>query len=337
MPRPRLLALTLALLVSPAGCDQEEDPGIESFDFAKEERSARCDYLVRCGFAPDRDSCIGAFEIDRGYIQAIGGIALERVEYNPQAALAYVDLLEEIGCEETIENGRLIEEAQAAAVIGLIEDGDACFADQECAGERSICDQTGCPNNQACCTGVCTEVRELGLGSECPLQPEGDRITAFCEDTAYCAPPATEDGAEPPTTGTCQPRVDASEACERNEQCLDGQRCAMGQCFTLSPSGETCNPTLQSGSCIDVNQVCDMGSSTCVDAPGDGQACVFGRCQPYAQCVEDVCVRRPGLGESCENTPPCQGNLQCRDNVCVDDPVVFVCVEGEPPPPPEPE
>lgn len=318
-----------------AGCEEDDDPGIDATDYAQREREALCDYRVRCGFSFDRDSCLGSVERDRATVQAIGGIDAERVEYDPQAALAYVELLETVGCESTLAVGRKVQDAEAAVIDGQVPAGDPCFADSECAGVGSICDQTGC-GGQICCVGTCTEVETLPLGSACPLfAVDRDRLTAFCEDTAYCAPPPDDGNGEPPQMGTCQPRSDSGGSCERNDACLDGQRCAMGMCFKLSDAGQPCNPALDSGSCVNLNQVCDMGSGTCIDAPGDGQPCVFGQCQPFAQCVEDVCVLRPRAGESCEGTPPCQGDLQCRDGICELEPVVFVCVEGEPPPPPE--
>ena len=333
----RVLWGSLALLVTVAGCGEEDDPGVEAIDYAQQERDAICDYRVRCGFSTDRDACLGSVERSRATIQAIGGIDSERVDYDRKAALAYVELLEEAGCEATIANGRALEAARAEVLQGSVAAGDSCFADTECAGERALCDQTGC-GGQICCEGTCAEIQTLSLGSACPLFPiDADRLTAFCEDTAYCAPPPDDGSGEPPAMGTCQPRADNGEPCDRNEACLDGQRCAMDQCFVLSTAGQPCNPTLTTGSCVEANQVCDMASSTCVDAPGDGQPCVFGQCMPYASCVEDVCVRRPVQGESCEGTPPCQGDLQCRDNICALETVVFVCLEGEPPPPPEGE
>ncbi len=330
----RVLWGGLAFLITLAGCEESGDEGVDSIDYAQEERQAICDYRVRCGFSPDRDTCLASVERDRDTIQALGGVDTERVRYDSKAAQAYLDLLGEIGCEATIANGRALEEAAAEVLVGTVPNGESCFADQECEGARAICDQTGC-GGQICCEGSCTNVETLSLGAACPLFPvDTDRLTAFCEDTAYCAPPPDDGSGEPQAMGTCQPRADNGESCDRNEACLDGQRCAMGQCFVLSASGQQCNSTLDTGSCVDINQVCDMGSGTCADAPGDGQPCVFGRCQPYAQCVEDVCVRRPGLGEACEGTPPCQGDLECRDGVCQLETVVFVCIEGEPPPPP---
>lgn len=329
----------LALLIFSStvfGCEEDEAPSIDSADFAAEEREARCAYLVRCGFATDRDACLAAYDVDRNVVQAIGSVEFDKVEYDPEAAFTYIELLNETNCDATIANVRLLEEARAEAFEGLVEGGGECFADEECAGTRSICDQTNC-GNQVCCVGSCTAVETLSVGSSCPLVATADRLTAFCEDTAYCAPPPDDGSGEPPLSGTCQPRVDNGSSCDRNEACLDGQRCAMGECFILSTAGQPCNPTLQTGSCIEINQVCDMASSTCVDAPGDGQPCVFGGCQPFAQCVEDVCRRRPGLGESCENTPPCQGDLECRENVCVESNIILVCVDGDPPPPPEQE
>ena len=330
--------LSLVFVFAIAACEEREETGIDAVDYAQAEREALCDYRVRCGFSFDRDSCLASIERDRGILQALGGIESERAEYDGTAAAAYIELLETLGCEATIANTREAQEAAAAVIQGQVPIGDSCFADLECEGDRSICDRTGCGGGDICCEGTCTEVQTLPLGGACPLFPvDQDRITAFCEDTAYCAPPPDDGSGEAPAMGTCQPRVDAGEPCDRSEACLDGQRCAMGQCFVLAAADEQCNPALDSGSCVDFDKVCDMGSNTCVDAPGDGEPCVFGRCMQFAQCVEDVCVLRPRAGESCENTPPCQGDLQCRDGICQLEPVVFVCIEGAPPPPPEGE
>lgn len=334
----RVLWGSLALLVTVSGCEEGDDPGVEAIDYAQQERDAVCDYRVRCGFSTDRDSCLGSVERSRATVQAIGGIESERVAYDPQAALAYIELLGEAGCEATLANTRELEAAKAEVLVGSIAAGDSCFADPECGGENAICDRTGCGGGQICCEGTCADLQTLSLGAACPLFPvDVDRLTAFCEDTAYCAPPPDDGSGEPQPMGTCQPRADNGEPCDRNEGCLDSQRCAMDQCFVLSTAGEACNPTLSSGSCVEANQVCDMASSTCVDAPGDGQPCVFDECMPYATCIEQVCVRRPTLGEPCEGAPQCQGNLECRDNVCELEAIVFVCLEGEPPPPPEGE
>lgn len=324
------------MILALCGCYEDDPPGIDATDYAQQERDAVCDYRVRCGFSVDRDACLASIERDRATVQALGGLDTDRVDYDPQAAIEYIDLLEEIDCEATIANARELEAAAAAVLEGQVEPGESCFADTECSGERAICDQTGCGGGQVCCEGVCTEVQTLSLGAACPLQAvDRDRIIDFCDDTAYCAPPPDDGEGDPPTLGTCQPRADNGEPCDRDAACLDGQRCAMGQCFVLSSADQQCNPMLDSGSCIGLDKVCDMASGTCLDAPGDGQPCVLGRCMPYAQCVEDVCVRRPGAGESCEDTPPCQGDLQCRDGICELESVVFVCIEGEPPPPPE--
>ncbi len=338
MTRFHLLAFPIAVASLLTGCPEDEDSGLDSADFARQERNARCDYLVRCGFATDRDSCRAAHDISRTFVQAIGSVEFEKVEYDSQAAQDYVDLLGEISCADTLATRRELQAARAAALEGLVAPGDECFADDECSGERALCDQTNC-GGQTCCVGTCTRVEALALGAQCPLIPTGDRITAFCEDTAYCSPPPDDGSGEPPMFGTCQPRGDNGSPCDRNDACLDGQRCdpagESSQCYLLSSAGEPCNPTLQNGSCVEFDQVCDMASSTCVDAPGDGQPCVFGRCQPYASCVEDVCRRRPGLGEACDGGLQCQGDLFCQDGFCASDSVVFVCVAGEPPPPPE--
>lgn len=330
-------ALAAGLVATVAGGCQEEETGVASQELTDDEFDARCKLLARCGFAPDEGSCRDSEEVDRALAQAVGGIPLERVEYDKDAAEAYLALLEETGCEATLANSRALIEARQAIFNGLVDAGDGCFVDEECSGD-AICDRFDCPGDLVCCTGTCVENRVLSNGSACTLLTDGRRITDRCEDDAYCAAPPDDgmDG-EPAMMGTCNPRVDNGMPCDVNEQCFDGQRCDSGDsgtCFRLSGDGEQCNPMITAGSCVLTNQICDMGSSTCVDAPGPGSPCVFGRCQPYAECREDMCVANPRLGEACDGSIQCLGDLDCRDGVCGRSDVVFICVEGQDPPPP---
>ncbi|MCX4240315.1 hypothetical protein [Paraliomyxa miuraensis] len=317
-------------------CDTEEAPAVQSADLRVDERDARCEYLVRCGFMPSRDVCLASESYDQGLVQALGVTSFDRAGYDPELAAVWLDTLRDLSCDATVENVRMLADARAPVFAGRIDVGDSCFADEECVGE-AICDRSACPGNQVCCTGECVEWRVLSVGQTCPLPQDGVRISAVCEDLAYCQVPPDDGSGMPPTQGTCQARVDNGLPCDAVDGCLDGQRCNVsgsGNCYKLAASGEMCNPDLQQGSCIGLNEVCSPSSSTCVAAPGPGEACVHGRCAGWAVCREDMCLARPLAGEACDGSIPCLGDLRCQDNVCQLTTTVLVCLEGDPPPPP---
>ena len=321
-----------------SGCDEEE-AGVAAKDFTREELDARCDFLVRCGYMPSGDICRQSWGRDPQAVQAIGVLGFDRTEYDEQAAKAYFDLLATAECDLGEVQARELEEAKDSIFEGAVKEGDPCFADWECSGD-AVCDRQDCPGNQLCCQGRCVATRELPVGRECPLPNNPEWLHTRCESTAWCQPPQDWMGEEPPLTGSCAPRVDNGMPCTDSDECLEDQRCDIGgmnTCFKLSLSGESCNPMLSEGSCLGLDQVCSPTESRCVTLPDPGQPCMQGRCIHYAQCVEEVCVARPALGEPCEGTPPCLGRLQCQDGVCQASSVSLVCVTGEDPPPPEME
>lgn len=335
--RPRAsglrVAVVLGCLLAPA-CDTTEEPKLDTADLRTEELDARCEYLVRCGYMPDRDTCMASERPDPDLVQALGATSFDRVGFDPEAAAAYVETLRDHSCDQTVENARVLADAHAAVFGGRIDPGGSCFADQECAGD-ALCDRTACQGSgQVCCTGECVEIQRLSVGETCPLSQDGARIAAFCQDSAYCQRPPDDGSGMPPTQGTCVTRVDNGLPCDQVDACLDGQRCNVGgsgNCYKLSESGEMCNPDLPQGSCVAANEVC---TGSCVAAPGPGQACVQGECIGYAACVDDVCVAYPRQGEACDGGLPCLGDLECRDGTCQSDLTSVVCVDGSPPPPP---
>lgn len=323
----------LGCLLGPA-CDEAEAPQVQSADLRDDELDARCEYLVRCGFMPDRDTCFASQTYDAGVVQALGGTTFDRAGYDPELAATWLDTLRNLGCEATVENARLYADARAPVFAGRIESGGSCFADEECIGD-AVCDRAACPQDQLCCTGECVGWRVLGVGERCPLPQDGVRITAACEDLAYCQVPPDDGSGMPPTQGTCVSRADNGLPCDAVDGCLDGQRCNIGgsnNCYQLSASGEMCNPGLQQGSCIAINEVCSPSSSECVSAPRPNEACVQGRCAPWALCQDDVCIARLRAGEACDGSIPCLGDLRCQDNVCRLASTLLVCIEGDPPP-----
>jgi hypothetical protein len=318
---------------------EEETQKLGAGNLKRQELLARCDFLVRCGFSPDHDSCRAAAGPDWGLVQALGVSNLGRVEYDPQAGQIFIQALSERTCEATEEAAREIENLREDMFVGTVEIGSGCFASEECVGD-AVCDLWACPGDQVCCTGRCVERRILGVGAACPLADSPELYFSECELGSFCRPPPDDGSGVPPVAGVCAPRVDNGQACVANGECLDGQRCDLGgnnECYKLSIAGDPCNPLLTQGACVDFDHVCDMASSTCVEAPGPGAPCPLGQCLGFAVCVEGTCIARPKFGEPCDGSIPCLGDLFCNDEGwCENTTVVFACLEGDDPPPPEP-
>ncbi|MEM6993687.1 MAG: hypothetical protein AAF721_24450 [Myxococcota bacterium] len=339
-------ALLVTLAFGPA-CDTiggEEEPKVESRDLAKDELDARCDYLVRCGFMPNEETCKDVERQDQALVQALGGSVFGRVDFNPEAAAAWIETLRELSCVATNEVAQELADARVEVFKGTIDEGGSCFADDECV-EGNVCDRTACTGQQLCCTGTCVEFQILAERATCPLPQDGVRLLARCDDITWCQPPPVEEGNEgpPPTEGTCTLKVENGLPCDSSEACADGQRCDTqdtGTCFKLSPHDAACNASLANNPCLEVNDACDPGSSTCQIAPGPGEACPQGQCAGWATCRGDdmgnpaTCLAFPQRGEACDQLP-CLGDLVCRDGVCQDLTTSVVCVAGDPPPPPE--
>lgn len=330
--------LYVAPLVLSLACEEQGDD-LGASNLRRQELLARCDFLVRCGFAPDHDSCRAAAGPDWGLVQALGVSNLGRVEYDAEAAQIYIDTLSERSCEATEESAREIANLREDMLVGKVDVGEGCFASEECVGD-AVCDLWACPGDQVCCTGRCVARRILGVGSECPLADTPELYYSQCAEESFCRPPPDDGSGEPPVAGVCAPRVDNGQPCIVNGECLDGQRCDIGgtnACYKLSAAGEPCNPLLTQGACIDFDRVCDPASSTCIPKPGPGAPCLSDQCIGFAVCLDGNCVARPRWGEPCDGSVPCLGDLFCNaDGWCEGTTVVFACLSGDDPPPPEP-
>jgi hypothetical protein len=325
-------------LVLSLACEEKaEDLG--AGDLRREELLARCDFLVRCGFSPDHDTCRASAGPDWGLVQALGVSNLGRVEYDAKAAQIYIDTLSERTCEFTEESAREIEHLREDMFIGKVGVGEGCFATEECVDD-AVCDLWACPDDQVCCTGRCVERRILGVGAECPLADGPELYYSECELGSFCRPPPDDGSGVPPLVGVCAPKVDNGMPCVTNDECLDGQRCDLGgsnACYKLSLAGEPCNSLLSQGACVEFDHVCDPGSGTCIEKPGPGAPCISDQCMGFAVCVEGTCIARPRWGEPCDGTIPCLGDLFCNpEGWCEGTTVVFACLSGDDPPPPEP-
>ena len=339
-------------LSSSIACDEgplgkDEEPTVSRQDLKKEELDARCEYLARCGYYPDKATCKDVNRPDPALVQAIGSSVFGRVDIDGEAAAVWLDTLRELSCIGTHEVAAALEEARDAVFTGKIKEGGECFSDYECE-DGNVCDRNACQfggGGNVCCVGYCVKYRILAERDACPLPTDdGTRQFAECDPITWCAAPEVEEGAEPPTEGTCTLKADNGLPCTESAGCADGQRCdanGTGSCFKLSPHDGPCNPMLSANPCLEVNDVCDPATSTCKLAPGPGQPCPSNRCAGWARCEDDdgdpgtpgTCIAYARRGEACDAIQ-CLGDLVCRDGFCQDLTTELVCLEGDPPPPP---
>jgi hypothetical protein len=325
------MVLSTSLVGSLIGACQEEAKTVASEDFIEQERVARCTFFVRCGVSPNRETCLASEEPDRVLVQALGRVPFGAVSYDGEAAAEFIDALQERSCDSTIAARRESEDLRRAVFEGEAAVEGACFIDDDCEGE-AVCDRTMCPDGQGCCTGVCVQTEIVPVGSPCPLTDPAARLRTRCDDDAQCA--AMMDAPDESDTGICTARVDQGQPCNGDQECLDGQRCSPEgrTCFILSGETDPCNPALGPAACLDFDKTCSA-DGFCGPLPGDGQPCVEGRCQAFADCVEETCIARSAAGENCMERP-CLGDLRCVDGVCELETVQLVCIAGDPPPPP---
>lgn len=308
LPRRLLTSVAPALLVGAVfipACSEDEAAGpvpIALGAALAELSGARCEYLVRCGFALDQATCLD-YQLDTGLLQLVADVSWGRVGYDPAAARACVDQVRALSCDVLDAEAEALE-ATCKAVFGAkVPESGECFLSAECLGEME-CDFTGC--DQTCCPGVCTPpVPRAPIGADCSTTPcvKG----AFCEDIDMVQ--------------TCAAQVDNGAPCSSPDACKDGARCDQdsGSCYILSREGETCNAAISAGGCLGSTNWCDPAQSKCVRLPGAGQPCAGenGACLPYATCNGTSCVVRPRDEEACvDDGPACLSGLSCTDGFC---------------------
>ncbi len=331
----RRLAVALALS---SGCLAPEQTALG--EFLALEHEAQCAFRVRCGISKSERACDDEVQTAQHTLQSVGSAAFGRATYDSEAAHRYLNNLKERPCDRTDATSDALTHDYDDVFAGELDLGESCLADEEC-GVDAACDRHECPDWIPCCLGTCVAVKIVEVGASCTTPAGSYPMVARCPEGATCAPPEDNNNGgnqdEPPSPGTCVLRVDNGAPCNRDNDCLDGQRCdtaSSGTCYKLAASGEPCNPNLQTGACLNFDEVCDQKSKTCVRRPGDGDACPQRFCLEFATCNEEnaQCERLPGRDDACDGV--CAGSLRCQDGTCQPTLPRAACVEGVPPPTP---
>lgn len=294
----------LTLLVPFAACDGEEtvdgqELTIESF--AEIYQDARCDYVVRCGFAPDAKTCHDVIIPDQAVLQGVGWVVFGTLGFDQSAAKSCIDSFSSAPCDEQ-NFFQTVPEGCLKAFTGRGGKGAPCFVSgfgpeqyrfAECADGFGCAPPMEC--DSACCVGSCQpKPAGIPIGQECTEGP--------CVIDGWC------------DNGMCVARAKANESCSGANSCVPGYACD-GKCFKQSDRAEVCNPNLSVNPCKNYNDICDPDSKKCVALPEAGKACIVngtfpgGMCARYSSCLEGKCVRLPTAGEDC--TGACMAELRC--------------------------
>jgi hypothetical protein len=161
-----------------------------------------------------------------------------------------------------------------------------------------------CGDKRGCLAGMCVmqcpplDDFGCGVGNRCEQQPNGLRLCAGPDCTAFGCLPGFTCGDSKVCVPDCTPDV----------KCPFGQRCRGTNC-TDPCASVTCGPgsTCHEGQCVAACD-CFAGSSGCAA----GEAC--DRSLPVPRCVEQACS---GIA--------CASGLHCAAGTCVDDCAGVVC------------
>ena len=293
---------------------------------------AECERLDRCGklYAPwsmatcqvwQKESKCSALAGQYAKVEGLG-----HIQYEPTQAAMCRDAIAVGDCSLGFERELWSESACTAVVTGLGQEGSECTLSQACQ-EGLVCDASArvCPgicrlfkeNNESCggndqcseglfCSVTARVCRvSVSLGSPCELSSQGNS----CVDGTFC-------DASVLTGNTCVLSRGRNTGCSSPYECASGLSCIRNLCSggkvgdtcfsdTNCDLGLSCNSTGQCAVPVDAGASCS-----------DAVPCLAGL-SCFAEDMENRCIPRPVLGESCAGNQPCLiGN--CANETCVD-------------------
>ena len=295
--------------------------------------SAECDGYVRCGYLPDKTTCLV-------YFKHIGALNDGTLAYSIDQGRTSLNQSNLAGCLSAMSNkGCVLSESSVSALqpscgsimIGTISSGGDCIDDGECKTGLE-CDKGSCTDS--CCAGVCVATKpKAQVGGACTSD-------SICVDTAYCK--QTYNLKTQTIDGICQARVAVGMACTDSGSCVGSAQC------TGTTGSKTCMAPAKDGAACGANGVlcenttsyCDPVTGTCQPRIKDNSPCVLpdagvvaalsSGCFNFSQCKNGVCKRLPMEGEACSNpdaawTDECLIVGKCVNGFCQADPSKPVC------------
>ena len=276
---PRILrpAALLGLVLALPACGQ-----VAYEDLSAEQTDALCEYLVRCGYATDEGLCASVWGVfSRQDPNLDAAVDNGSVEYDAKAAKECLESIRDAACDADFFLGDAPDEACEKVFQGTVDNGGACFIDEQCVS--GTCHAADC--DMACCQGTCiAPPPDAAIGQDCSAQD--------CVDGAYCHYDFEA------STFTCLATKPAGAACDSgDDECAGSLACVGGTCQELPAEGAPC-PT---GRCAGALG-CDVDTFTCQKLRGEGQACnqQASLCAIGLVCAASSTCQPPGgVGSPC--------------------------------------
>lgn len=196
---------------------------------------------------------------------------------------ALEELCPSLACDNgnVVVDGCPICECESAPTCNGEPPPDGCHYDEEC---EVVCDPVGCETDEDCGDGF------------------------YC---AFFGPePGTEDVAQRPLTGTCEPLV-VEPGCTSDADCGEGYYCSFD--FVEPPSDREGEAPVAQGECLKLEETCFSD----IDCPV-GSLCQDGLCVVSNECFVDEDCRE---GFHCESLDAATGLIALPGGVCVADEV----------------
>jgi Cys-rich repeat protein len=246
---------------------------------------------------------------------------------------------------------RLAPALFASALIAVTTACSITFTEPppgECPALDELCPSLACDNGNVVVDGcpICEcESTPTCEGSEAP--PDGCRLDDDCEivcdpvgctsdadcgDGFYCAffgpepEPGSDDAAQRPLTGTCEPLV-VEPGCTSDTDCGEGYICSFDATSPPSDRAGEAAPVAPQGVCVKLEETCTADIDCTV-----GSLCENGVCVVSNECfVDEDCARgfhcetlaAPGAlialpGGVCvaDETPGCTSDADCNGGTC---------------------
>ncbi len=302
-----VIPLALGVLGLVSGCSSDEGgdapASIDRESFPAKAAQAFCENVTDCcdeaGITQDQDDCVANAEAS--YDDWLASHDWLEVKYDGTKAPDCIAAIK----RTSLTCGQLTEEdvtelaaACGALFAGILDAGELCHDDAECAGTYAICKKADVDDS----TGKCAILSKHAHGksgddcsatctsSDCAYDPDdvaAVKTACFLSDKLWC------------NDGDCAPIGDVGDACEVYG-CKAGLYCTGGACAQQRTAGQPCDPT-DFGACEEGTR-CDLDTSECVALRAAGATCTANADCESGTCRGDVCAINNATDAVCDGT-----------------------------------